>query len=159
MRGNTLVDTLAPPDDVITKEAAAARLGITLRELERRTADGTYTKIRQRGRVYYRLSEIDQPEAREVVKAAPQAATMTLLAQAFAGAMRDTRPELPRAPRQWLSLEEAEEYSGLPPSLLEKLRRDRQLVAVGRGDQRRYQRASIDTFSGRIFDGERKDRP
>lgn len=145
--------------DVISKADAAARLKITIRELERRTADGMYTKIVQRGRVFYKLSEIEQPESTEVVKAAPHAATLTLLASAFAGAMRDTRPELPREPRPWLKLDEAEEYSGLPAAMLEKLRRAGQLVAVGRGDQRRYQRASIDSYTPGVIDGEGKDLP
>jgi hypothetical protein len=40
--------------------------------------------------------------------------------------------------------------------MLEKLRRTGAIDAIGRGSQRRYQRASIDTFSGRMLDGENK---
>jgi excisionase family DNA binding protein len=157
----------------LPKLEAAKFLGVSIRELERKSGAGRIRtrKVRLAGeksdRVVYHpvdLATVKRERETNVVmrqepgtRALAVPAGLAIEAQMapvraqseIAAALVQTLHQLtpPRITKFWLTVQEAADYSGLPPAQIEELVRDRHVLALGRGPKTwRVQRSSLDDF-------------
>ena len=153
----------------ITKKEAAEVLGLSTRAVERLAQSRGITMRHEKpgpGRrysmVFYSSPEIEalRDERRDGVRSISTAVTRTYsaippdaqiaIARAQIGIFEGLTAHLApsRAPKPWLTFDEAVEYSGLAPSMLEEVLRQGDVFSIGRGLKTwRIQRASLDAWS------------
>jgi len=134
----------------LPKAEAAALLGVSTREIERKAAAGRIrtNRVRLAGdrsdRTVYSaddLHRVRQERESGALQLAPAVAQRQALPDWLATALK------PRADKPWLTIDEAADYSGLTARQIRKLVTEGTLRAWGAATSRRISKASIDAFS------------
>jgi excisionase family DNA binding protein len=151
--------------DLLTKQIAAERLGLSVRRVMELSNDGTFTRHRafdpdtKREAVMFDADEVEKFKASASATPAPYdpsrglAVRPRLPLDEYDIDDGDELHDLRGAGRLWLTLAEAAEYSGLPASILQAMVEVGELAAldvgVRPGGHWRVRRLDLDAIEGK----------
>jgi hypothetical protein len=148
----------AKSDEVLTTELAAERLGLSVRRLRELAQLGRIERHRQvdpvtkREATFFRAADVDRLRA----ELHPDPVAARALLALPPSPVPDSGSEHPRSANAlWLTLDEAEDYTGLPVSILRDLIEAQALramdVGVRPGGRFRVRRVDLDQIEGKYL--------